>query len=159
MDSSRALAHVLRLFAGELRDSAGEILTPAARPIILVHDDADIRAGLAEGRRVAVAVPVASPGAMNRIISLCLARFRIRSARRRLATAGANRVRAFAIVTAAETLFLVYELGDTSQTYVENYIVFEPPAARPVRVAKRVLRTVSGVPTSVDVVVVIGAPT
>ncbi len=158
MDSSRTLAHALTLLSGELRDSSGEVLTPAAHPVVAVQGDSDARAALAEGRRVALAVPLASGGGMTRLPGLCLARVRLGSARRRLAAAGASRVRAFAMVTAGEALFLAYELGETIQPYVEDYIVLEPPGSGPARAARRALRTLSGLPTTVDLVVVVGEP-
>ena len=157
MDNSRAFAHALTLLSGELRDSAGELLTAAAHPVVVVQGDVDARTALAEGRRVAMVVPLASADAMTRFTDLCLARVRIASARRRLAAAGATTVRAFAIITAGEALFLAYELRGTIQPYVEDYIVLEPRASGPSRAAKRLLRTLSGLSTSVDLVLVVGA--
>jgi len=156
MDSSLALAHALSLLGGELRDSAGHVLTRAARPVVLVEDDADVWTALAEGRAVALAVPLASVRAVTRLTHICLARSRISAARRRLTAAGANRVRTFAVVTASGALLLAYELGETIQPYVEEYIVLEPTSG-PARAAKRVLRTLTGLPASVDLVVVVGA--
>lgn len=153
------LAHALTLLSGQLRDSAGQVVTPAAHPVVVVQSDADARMALDEGRRVVFVVPLVSGGGLKRLTNLCLARIRIGSARRRLAAAGARRVHAFAIVTTGEMLFAAYELGNTVQPYVEDYIVLEPPASAPARAAKRVLRTLSGMPTSVDLVVVVGAPT
>ena len=158
MDSSRALAHALRLLAGELRDSAGELLTSAGRPVAVVQGQFDARTALADGRHVAMAVLLSSTGATTRLTKLCLARVRIGSARRCLAAAGASRVRAFAIVTAGDALFLASELGETIQPYIEDYIVQEPPARGPSGAARRLLRKLSGLPTSVDLVVVVGAP-
>jgi hypothetical protein len=156
MDNSRPLAYALTLLGGELRDSAGELLTPAANPVVHVQRGADARRALAAGRRVAMTVPLTSSNVMTRLIRRGLARLRIRSAQRRLAAGGASRVRAFAIVSTGDRLFAAYEIGETIQPYVENYILLEPSASAPARATKSLLRTLSGTPTSVDLVIVVG---
>ena len=155
---SQALAPALRLLAGELHDSTGKVLTPAASPVVAVRSRDEARSALASGSRAAIAIPLGSSGLVTRINNLGLARFRVHSARRRLLTAGASSVRTFAIVVSGDRLAVAYDLATSSQPYVEDYILLEPPVFGAARAVKRMLRTLIGVSTSVDFVVVIATP-
>jgi hypothetical protein len=161
MELSRTLDLTLALLGGELTDSTGGTLTPARHPLTVVTADADgaarAAAAFAAGTRALVPVPLAAPGATGRLRAILLARLSVRRASRRLTAAGATRVRAFAVVPGADTLFLVYELGHPVQPYVEERVILEPPRVAPhVRFVKAVLGALSGVPTGVDMVVVVG---
>ena len=161
MDLSATLDLTLALLGGELTDSTGGTLTPARHPLTVVTADAAgaARAGaaLTAGTRAVVAVPLAVPGAAGRLRAMLAARLAVSRAARRLRAAGATRVRTFAVVPGADALFLVYELGQPVQPYVEERVLLEPPRVAPhVRLLKALLAAVSGVPTGVDMVVVVG---
>jgi hypothetical protein len=161
MGHSAILDLTLALLGGELTDASGAVLTPANRPITVVAADAagatSAAAVLAAGRRALVPVPLAAPGAVGRLRAIGSARPACRRARRLLAAAGATRIRTFAVVPGRDALFLVYELGEPVQPYVEERVMLEPPRVAPhVRLLKGLLGAVSGVPTGVDLVVVVG---
>jgi hypothetical protein len=161
MDASRTLDLTLALLGGELVDSTGATLAPVARPLTLITPAAagrgDLAAALDSGRRVVAAVPLAGSGALARMRAILGVRLAVWRARRRLAAAGATRIRTLAVVPGGETLFLVYELGRPIQPYIEERVLLEPPRIAPhVRLVKRVLGAVGGVPTGVDLVVVVG---
>jgi hypothetical protein len=160
MELSRTLDLTLALLGGELTDAAGGTLTPVRRPLTVVpaaEGAAGAAAVLAAGTRALVPVPLAVPGAAGRLRAMLTARLALGRATRLLASAGATRVRAFAVVPGTDTLFLVYELGKPVQPYVEERVILEPPRTAPhVRFVKAVLTALSGVPTGVDLVVVVG---
>ena len=161
MELSRTLDLTLALLGGELTDATGGTLTPAQHPLTAVEADAAgasrAAAALTSGSRALVAVPLAVPGAAGRLRAMFLARLARRRATRLLTAAGASRVRAFAVVPGADTLFLVYELGKPVQPYIEEHVILEPARTAPhVRFIKAVLAAVCGVHTGVDMIVVVG---
>ena len=156
MTRAQIVSQTLKLLGGELRDPAGEILTVAARPIVEVRDDAEARAALANGRRAAIAVPLSHAGSVARISALSTARRRITAAKRRLAGAGATRIRALAVMGSADSIFLVYELGGSIQSYIEEYVVLGPPASGVSGLARDVFRQLSGLSPTADLVVIVG---
>ena len=158
MTNATIISQTVNLLGGELRDPPGEMLTGAARPVVEVHDAAAARAALAEGRRVAIPIPLSADGRLARLNALCMARLRINAARRRLDAAGARRLRTLAVMTSAESLFLVYELGETIQPYIEDYVVLQPVGASLSRTGRRLLQRIAGVTTLVDLVVIVGDP-
>lgn len=158
MTHAQIVSQTLDLLGGQLRDAAGQIVTAAADPVVEVHGDGDARAALADRRRVAITVPIAGGGQLSRLGALCLARVRIAAARRRLAAAGAHRIRALAAIASAESLLLVYELGGTIQPYIEQNVVLQPRASAPSSALRRVVQRVGGLAVAVDLVVIVGEP-
>ena len=70
---------------------------------------------------------------------------------------GGTRTRVFAVVAGDDGLSVVYELGVTAQSYVEEQIVVETKDLAPhARLLKAVLRACTHVSLSVDLLVVVG---
>lgn len=148
----------LNLLGGELRDSAGGILTVADRPVVEVRGTVEARVGLAHGRRVAITVPLAPVGLSGRVTALCLARIRINAAKRKLTRAGAVSVRVVAVVGSGDAPILAYELGEVIQPYIEGHVVLHPATASRADILRRGFEILSGLPTTIDLVAVIGEP-
>ncbi|MEZ5291856.1 MAG: hypothetical protein R2745_12280 [Vicinamibacterales bacterium] len=116
-----------------------------------------LSAALASGERLFVPVPLSPPGKAARLLALIGCRREVALARRRLSAAGAGRIRTFAGVPGTESLFLIYELAHPAQRYAEECLVFDTIGGSALtRAAKRVLRSVSGVSTSVELLLVVG---
>ena len=158
MTSAQILSQTLNLLGGELRDSAGEMVTAADRVVVAVQDVEQAREALAEGRRAAIVVSLAHPGRLRRVAALCLVRTRISDAKRRLAAAGAHRIRALVIMSAADSLFLVYELGQDIQPYIEERVVLQPAASAISGAGRRLFRRLIGLAPTADLVMVVGEP-
>jgi hypothetical protein len=156
MTGASIVSETLKLLGGELRDAAGDVVRVAAMPVIEVRDGTEARAQLDNGRRVAIAVVLSGGGPLARIAALCTARSRIAAAKRRLAAAGAGRIRALAVMSTADAVFLVYELGEIVQPYIEAHVVLQPRAAGSGRLARRAFEQVAGVSTVVDLVLIVG---
>jgi hypothetical protein len=161
MELPRVLDQCLALLAGELRDSSGAVLTPASAPPRVAHPDAGHRpaavADLAAGRRVVVPVELARSGGASRLAGWLSTRYRVARARRWLTAAGATRVRALAVVPGHEALFLVYELGGTLQSYVDQHVVLRTQGAGWwTEAAKTAVSRLIGADVSAALIVVVG---
>lgn len=159
MDASQLLDEMLAILAGDVSPASAGPGT-GARRLRAAGDGDDARtlsAALASGDRLAVPVPLSPAGQAARVRALVGCRRAVARARRRLTAAGAGRIRTFAGVPGADALFLVYELGHPAQRYVEECVVFDTAGGSPLtRAAKRALRSISGVSTSAELLLVVG---
>ncbi|MGE0813114.1 MAG: hypothetical protein AB7O28_25075 [Vicinamibacterales bacterium] len=160
MDASQLLDEMVAVLGGEVGSPgpAGFGANPRRLKVAGAGDELPLlAAALAAGERLAVPVPLRPPGTAARIRALAGCRREVARARRRLSAAGAGRIRTFAGVPGAEALFLVYELGDPAQRYAEECVVFDTGGGSTLtRAAKRALRSVSGVSTSAELLLVVG---
>lgn len=161
MDAAAVLHQCLAMLAGELRDSTGAAIVPAATMPVVVDpvetQRSTVMAALASGRRVVVPVEPAPSGNAARVGGWLTARRRVNKARRWLTATGATRVRTFAAVPNHDALFLIYELGGTAQSYVDRHIVLRSQGAPWWNdAAKAGLSRLIGADVSVALIVVVG---
>jgi O-antigen/teichoic acid export membrane protein len=162
--SDRTLEATLKLLAGDHGESPG---VPPGGPVQVQLVDASwhamfvaklaIGSALDAGQRVAVPVPLARGNLATRFVNVLFARIRVWRAVRTLRGSGVTRTRVFAVVAGDDALFVVYELGATAQSYVEERILIETAhSASHVRLLKGALRAWTPVSLSVDLLVVVG---
>lgn len=160
MQSSKVLDQVLALARGALRDSTGRPLaTPDSRAMLVMSHaggDADAaRAALRDGHRVVI--PVGNAGAgVGRVLGSLTMRLRLWRARRWLTAAGAGRVRSLAAVPSNDALYVLYEVGNPAQRYVEGRIVLDSGSSNVRDAVKAVISLVGGVAAAAELVVVVG---